>query len=128
MRRSTILALGAGSLMGFGAARACRRNHKVKLSTQGRQVVVLGGGFGGLSAASRLVQMAGDQLHVTLVDQHNYHLFTPMLYQVATCGVVPYDVAIPLRSFTGPHGIRFRRGTVQGVDLKRGSCKLTPEP
>jgi len=60
--------------------------------------------------------MCGNQLRVTLIDQHNYHLFNPMLYQVATCAVVPCDVAIPLRSFTGPRGILFR-ATVQGIDF-----------
>lgn len=119
MKRSTILALGAGGLAGFAAARAYKKDHKVRLSSTGKHVVILGGGFGGLSAASRLIKMAGSQLRITLVDQHNYHLFTPMLYQVATCGVVPYDVAIPLRSFTGPRGIRFRRATVQNVDFEK---------
>jgi len=119
MRRSTIVALGAGSLAGFVAARAWKSNRKVQLPATGKHVVILGGGFGGLSAASKLIDMVGDQLHITLVDQHNYHLFTPMLYQVATCGVVPYDVAIPLRSFTGSRGIIFRRATVQGVDFEK---------
>ena len=119
MKRSTILALGAGGLAGFAAARACKKGHKARLSSTGKQVVILGGGFGGLSAASKLIEMAGGQLRITLVDQHNYHLFTPMLYQVATCGVVPYDVAIPLRSFTGPRGICFRRATVQNVDFEK---------
>jgi NADH:quinone reductase (non-electrogenic) len=123
MKRSTILAFGAGSLAGFAAARAYQSGRKVRLSTMGKHVVILGGGFGGLSAASKLIEMAGDQLHITLVDQHNYHLFTPMLYQVATCGVLPYDVAIPLRSFTGPRGISFRRATVQGVDFESKNVK-----
>lgn len=123
MKRSTILALGAGSLAGFAAARTYESSRKVRLSAAGKHVVILGGGFGGLSAASKLTELAGDQLQITLVDQHNYHLFTPMLYQVATCGVVPYDVAIPLRSFTGPRGIRFRRATVQNVDFDRRSVK-----
>ena len=119
MKRSTIVALGAGGLAGFAAARAYRNDHKVRMSSTGKHVVILGGGFGGLSAASKLIEMAGGQLRITVVDQHNYHLFTPMLYQVATCGVVPYDVAIPLRSFTGPRGIRFRRAKVQSVDFER---------
>ncbi len=118
MKRSTILALGAGSLAGFAAVRRYKKNRKVRLSLTGKHVLILGGGFGGLSAASKLVEMAGDQLRITLIDQHNYHLFTPMLYQVATCGVVPYDVAIPLRSFTGQRGIQFRRATVQAVDFE----------
>jgi hypothetical protein len=123
MKHSTILALGAGSLAGFVAARAYRSNRKVHMPMRGKHVVILGGGFGGLSAASRLIEMAGTQVRVTLIDQHNYHLFTPMLYQVATCGVVPYDVAIPLRSFTGPRGIRFRKATVQRVEFENKSVQ-----
>ncbi len=123
MKRSTILALGAGGLAGFAASRIYENNRQVRLSSKGKHVVILGGGFGGLSAASKLIDLAGDQLRSTLIDQHNYHLFTPMLYQVATCGVVPYDVAIPLRSFTGPRGIRFRRATVQNVDFERRSVQ-----
>lgn len=119
MKRSTILALGAGGLAGFAAARIYKKDRPVRLSTTGKHVLILGGGFGGFSAASKLIELAGDQLHITLIDQHNYHLFTPMLYQVATCGVVPYDVAIPLRSLTGPRGIRFRRAIVQGVGFEK---------
>ncbi len=119
MKRSTILALGAGSLAGFAAITAYKNSRRVSLPSTGRHIVILGGGFGGLSAASKLIELVGDQVRITLIDQHNYHLFTPMLYQVATCGVVPYDVAIPLRSFTGPRGIRFRRALIQRMDFKK---------
>jgi NADH dehydrogenase len=57
-------------------------------------VVILGGGFGGLSAARAL---AGKPVRVTLVDRHNYHLFQPLLYQVATASLSPGDVASPIR-------------------------------
>jgi NADH dehydrogenase len=119
MKRSTILALGAGALGSFAAVRIYKNNRTVRLSSTGKHIVILGGGFGGLSAASKLIELAGDQLRVTLIDQHNYHLFTPMLYQVASCGIVPYDVAIPLRTFAGPRGIRFRRATVRGLDFEK---------
>ena len=119
MKRNTIMALGAVGLAGFAAARSYKKKRIFRLPSTGKHVVILGGGFGGLSAASKLIEMAGDQLRITLIDQRNYHLFTPMLYQVATCGAVPYDVAIPLRSFTGPRGIRFRRAAVQGIDFSK---------
>jgi hypothetical protein len=113
VKRSSVLALGAGGLIGYGvvhvSASPCP---KFGLPLTGKHIVILRAGFGGLSAASKLVELAGDQVRISLIDQHNYHLFTPMLYQVATCGVVPYDVAIPLRSFAGPRGIRFRRARV----------------
>ena len=58
------------------------------------RVVILGGGFGGLHAARAL---AGARAQVTLIDRHNYHLFQPLLYQVATASLSPGDVASPIR-------------------------------
>src|SRR5437773_5575605 len=57
-------------------------------------VVIVGGGFGGLNAARAL---AGAGVRVTLLDRHNYHLFQPLLYQVATASLSPGDVASPIR-------------------------------
>src|SRR5262245_33418883 len=57
-------------------------------------VVIIGGGFGGLWAARAL---AGAPVRVTLLDRHNYHLFQPLLYQVATAALSPGDVASPIR-------------------------------
>lgn len=60
-----------------------------------RRVVIIGGGFGGLTAARAL---DGAALEVTLVDRTNYHLFQPLLYQVAMAGLSPADIAVPIRS------------------------------
>src|SRR3954464_12599936 len=57
-------------------------------------VVIIGGGFGGLDAARAL---AGAPVRVTLLDRHNYHLFQPLLYQVATAALSPGDIASPIR-------------------------------
>ena len=57
-------------------------------------MVIVGGGFGGLNAARAL---AGADVSVTLLDRHNYHLFQPLLYQVATASLSPGDVASPIR-------------------------------
>ena len=57
-------------------------------------VVILGGGFGGLDAARTL---AGAPVRITLIDRHNYHLFQPLLYQVATASLSPADIASPIR-------------------------------
>ena len=57
-------------------------------------VVIIGGGFGGLEAARAL---AGARVRVTLLDRHNYHLFQPLLYQVATASLSPGDIASPIR-------------------------------
>jgi NADH:ubiquinone reductase (H+-translocating) len=58
------------------------------------RVVIIGGGFGGLNAARAC---AGAAVRVTLLDRHNYHLFQPLLYQVATASLSPGDVASPIR-------------------------------
>jgi len=58
-------------------------------------IVILGAGFGGLFAAKKLARVAAD---VTVIDRHNYHLFQPLLYQVATAGLPPSDIAWPIRS------------------------------
>ncbi len=59
------------------------------------RVVIVGGGFGGLSAARSL---SGESVHVTLIDRRNFHLFQPLLYQVAPGQLSPADIASPLRA------------------------------
>lgn len=59
------------------------------------EVVIVGAGFGGLAAARGLAKAP---VHVTIIDRQNHHLFQPLLYQVATAGVSPADVAVPIRS------------------------------
>src|SRR5215470_12031766 len=59
------------------------------------RVVIVGGGFGGLHAARAFAN--ADDVGVTLLDRHNYHLFQPLLYQVATASLSPGDIASPIR-------------------------------
>lgn len=61
------------------------------------RVVILGAGFGGIEAAKILAKKS-DQLHVAVIDRRNHHLFQPLLYQVATAGLSPADIAVPIRS------------------------------
>lgn len=78
-------------------------------------VVVLGGGFGGIAVCKRL---ARSNCRITLIDQHNHHLFQPLLYQVATGGLSATDIAAPLRSiFRARANVQIRKETVQSVDL-----------
>ena len=78
------------------------------------KVVVVGAGFGGLEVARGL---KGAPVEVTLVDQHNFHTFQPLLYQVATAGLSPTDVAHVVRGlFHRQSNVRFERGRVTGVD------------
>ncbi|MFZ5734254.1 MAG: NAD(P)/FAD-dependent oxidoreductase [Pseudomonadota bacterium] len=82
------------------------------------RVVIVGAGFGGLSAAREL---AGAPFDVTLIDRHNYHLFQPLLYQVATAGLSPADIAAPIRSIVrGRSNQTVMLATVTGVDPKAG--------
>ncbi|MCO5195625.1 MAG: NAD(P)/FAD-dependent oxidoreductase [Anaerolineae bacterium] len=67
----------------------------MKQEIKGHHVVIVGGGFGGLKAAKALQRKA---VRVTLVDKRNFHLFQPLLYQVATGGLSPGDIAYPLRA------------------------------
>jgi len=80
-------------------------------------VVIVGGGFGGLSAAKGL---AGQPFDVTLIDRNNHHLFQPLLYQVATAGLSPADIASPIRSILrGQANARVMLADVTAIDLKR---------
>ncbi len=78
------------------------------------RVVVVGGGFGGVAAVRALRHAS---CRVTLVDQHNYHLFQPLLYQVATAGLSPGDIAVPLREiFRNQANVRVLLGQVTAID------------
>ncbi len=80
-------------------------------------VVILGAGFGGLRAARLL---ARTPVQVTLVDRNNYHLFQPLLYQVATAGVSPAEIAYPVRSILrAQKNARFLLAEVTHIDLER---------
>jgi NADH:ubiquinone reductase (H+-translocating) len=81
------------------------------------RVVIVGAGFGGISAARAL---AGTPLDVTIVDQHNFHTFSPLLYQVATSSLAPEDIAPNVRSIVRDDpNLEARVGTVRGVDFER---------
>ncbi len=85
------------------------------------RVLILGGGFGGLYAARKLGRAPVD---VTLIDRRNFHLFQPLLYQVATGALSPADISAPLREIlTRRKDIRVLLGEVQDIDP--GSRRLT---
>src|SRR5437588_8398905 len=81
------------------------------------RVVIVGAGFGGIAAARALARAPVD---VTIVDKHNFHTFSPLLYQVATAALAPEDIAPNLRGIVrgNPH-VEARLATVQGVDFAR---------
>src|ERR1700680_4297800 len=81
------------------------------------RVVIVGAGFGGLNAARSLAK-AG--IRVTVVDRRNYHTFQPLLYQVATAGLSPGEIAAPIRSiFRAYKHVEVLMAEVTGFDLAR---------
>jgi NADH dehydrogenase len=87
-----------------------------------KRVVVLGGGFAGLHLVRRLEgRLRPSEAELTMLDRQNYHLFTPLLYQVATGELPPHAVAYPLRDATAPAGFSFVQADVTAVDLARRS-------
>lgn len=78
------------------------------------RIVILGAGFGGLACASAL---GGKPVRVTVIDRHNYHLFVPLLYQVATAALSPADIAEPIRKILRRHrNVEVMMGEVTGID------------
>src|SRR5262245_25270908 len=85
------------------------------MSNPVHRVVIVGGGFGGLHAAQNLRRAP---VEVTLIDRRNFHLFQPLLYQVATGGLSPANIATPLRSIVKKQrNCRVLLGEVSGFDL-----------
>jgi len=86
------------------------------------QVVIIGAGFGGLNAALKL---AHSPVRITLIDRKNHHTFQPLLYQVATAGLSPGEIAAPIRWVVRRrHNIEVLLGEVQDFNLDRRVVKL----
>ena len=88
-----------------------------------KRVVIVGMGFGGVRAAREL---AGKSLDVVLIDRNNYHLFQPLLYQVATAGLEQESIAYPIRAMSRHwQGTRFNLAEVTAIDLARRMITTT---
>jgi NADH dehydrogenase/putative oxidoreductase len=86
------------------------------------RVVIVGGGFGGIAAARALRKTP---CRVTLIDRCNYHLFQPLLYQVATASLSPADIATPIRAlFRDQHNVRVLLGQVTEIDTAAGAVRM----
>src|SRR4030095_15802521 len=85
-------------------------------------VVIIGAGFGGMEVARGL---ANAPVRITLVDRHNYHLFQPLLYQVAIAGLLPAQIAYPVRTiFRKQKNLTFQMGEVTEVNLPSRYIKM----
>jgi len=88
-------------------------------------VVVIGGGFGGLKAARQLRKA---DVRVTLIDRKNHHTFQPLLYQVATAGLSPGEIAAPIRWILhSQKNVEVLLGEVTGFELQRKIVRVTDE-
>lgn len=85
-------------------------------------IVIIGAGFGGLQAAKELGKQT---VEVTIIDRNNFHLFQPMLYQVATANLSPADIAIPIRSvLASQQNTGVLMAEVTGVDTQEQQVLL----
>lgn len=89
---------------------------------QGKRVIIVGGGFGGLNAAQQLKKA---DVNVLLIDRSNHHLFQPLLYQVATAALSPSDIAVPFREILlKQKNADVIMGNVSNIDLKNKAVHL----
>jgi len=89
------------------------------------RVVIIGAGTGGLAAANEL---AGTAVDVSIVDQHNYHGFSPLFYQVATVGLSPDDIAQNIRGiFQLSANVDVRQSRVTGIDSSWANAASSPD-
>ncbi|MCB0031524.1 MAG: FAD-dependent oxidoreductase, partial [Anaerolineales bacterium] len=85
-------------------------------------MVIVGGGFAGLYTAKHLRQA---EWRITLIDKRNFHLFQPLLYQVATGGISPGDIASPLRAvFSKQKNVTVLQAEATGLDVSRRRLRL----
>ena len=86
------------------------------------RVVIVGSGFGGLEAAKKL---ACKDVQVTVIDRTNYHLFQPLLYQVATAALSPADIAAPVRAVLSRcKNVEVILAEVESVDVDAKKVKM----
>ena len=88
-----------------------------------KKVIVIGGGFAGLSATQQLASQKG--IFVYLIDRRNHHLFQPLLYQVAMAGLNPSEIAVPLRRLFSKHrNVKVLMSEVEEVNLEEKTISL----
>jgi NADH dehydrogenase FAD-containing subunit/uncharacterized membrane protein YphA (DoxX/SURF4 family) len=122
------VAFGAGApsadgLLAAWQARQSARRASSQAAAQRPRVVIIGAGFGGMACAAALRR---SEASVTLIDRANHHLFQPLLYQVATAGLSPGDIAAPVRPlFRDAPRTQVLLGTVTGIDAERREVRIS---
>src|SRR4051812_32632568 len=114
---------GGGKLFSKVASNA-KADHAAASDTADSQprIVIVGAGFGGLTAAQHLARI---NAQITVIDRHNYHLFQPLLYQVATAALSPANIAAPIRGILRDQANAIvHLGTVTGIDLDRSEVLI----
>jgi len=120
-----LLGLGAALLIMTAAVLLIRRPATPREPLPpGQRVVVVGGGFGGLQAVNKLRKMP---VEVTLIDRRNFHLFQPLVYQVATGALSAGEIASPLRAiFKRARNVQVLLGEVGDIDVERRVVSVQP--
>src|SRR4030088_3056833 len=86
-------------------------------------IVIVGAGFGGLEAAKKL---GNEDVRLTVIDRTNYHLFQPLLYQVATAALSPADIAAPVRAILSKcKNVEVILAEVESVDVEARKVKTS---
>jgi len=95
------------------------------MNDKGTKVVIIGAGFGGLRCARHLARYP---VHITLIDRRNHHTFQPLLYQVATAGISPGEIAAPIRwIMRGRKNVEVLLGEVHDFDLTRRIVRVAED-
>ncbi|NOX66831.1 MAG: FAD-dependent oxidoreductase, partial [Chlorobi bacterium] len=94
------------------------------MSKNKKHIIIIGAGFGGLYAAKKLLKGNND-LHITIIDKRNFHLFQPLLYQVAAAQLSPEDIAYPVRTiFEKYKNVTVLKEKVTSVDLDKNCINV----
>jgi NADH dehydrogenase len=99
----------------------------ISVPTNQKHIVIIGGGFAGLTAAKRLLAEGLSDVKISIIDQRNHHLFQPLLYQVATAGLSPAEIAVPIRSLFGKSekNISVIMQRVESIDLQNKTVRTS---